>query len=199
MAEKEGSTSRRLFLWEVLLDDVPDSKHSYQETVTPATFEQAGLKVQKCTVCKQIINSQEIAKLEQPKIEVKDEFDNISIDTENGIIAGLEQGETDLSKLFNMTNYIFEYTQTQEGFETGSTVTVKSILGDVIATYTVVIYGDKTGDGYVDAFDVSCASEYINNFDETIDLACKKSLDIVDDGFLDATDLAYILSVANYE
>ena len=150
-------------------------------------------------MCKQIINSQEIAKLEQPKIEVKDEFDNISIDTENDIIAGLEQGETDLSKLFNMTNYIFEYTQTQEGFETGSTVTVKSILGDVIATYTVVIYGDKTCDGYVDAFDVSCASEYINNFDETTDLACKKSLDIVDDGFLDATDLAYILSVANYE
>ena len=181
---------------------IPAKGHTHGDWVVtvPATFDADGLQVLRCTVCNEILNSRPIEKLEVPTFEIIDEKDSeISIDNQNGIIAGLGQGVTDISEMFNMINCTFEYTQTQAGFGTGSTVTVKSILGDVIATYTVVIYGDITGDGYVDAFDVSNASEYINNFDEPTDLAYMKSLDIVDDGFLDATDLAFILSMANFE
>ena len=79
------------------------------------------------------------------------------------------------------------------------TVVCHGAQDDVVATYTIVIYGDVTGDGYVDAFDVSNLSEYINNFDEPSGIAFKKSVDIVEDGFLDATDLAYLISITNFE
>ena len=42
-------------------------------------------------------------------------------------------------------------------------------------------------------------SEYVNTFEEPEDAAVMAALDVVEDGYIDATDLAYITYIANFE
>ena len=63
---------------------------------------------------------------------------------------------------------------------------------------TIVVSGDTTGDGFVDAFDVSIATYYINTFSEPDKKAYFASIDALADGVLDATDLAVIINIANH-
>lgn len=226
-----------IYVGELLLDDVPDSKHYYQSTVTaptcteqgyttyvcsgcgdryvgdyvkpsghtpgewqivtPATYSSTGLKNQICSVCKQVIDTQTIEKLTVPQISVKENSD-IVIDEEDGLLSNIPQGTTNLSEYLNIEGCCLEYERTASGFGTGTVVKLVA-NGAVYKSYTIVILGDATGDGYVDAFDVSSANEYINNFEEPESTAFMKALDIYNDGFLDATDLAFLISISNYE
>ena len=63
----------------------------------------------------------------------------------------------------------------------------------------IVFQGDATGDGFTDSFDVAMTTEYVNNFEEPEDEAVKLAMDVVADGYIDATDLAYISYIANFE
>ena len=75
---------------------------------------------------------------------------------------------------------------------------IKALIGEEIDGY-VVYEGDATGDGFTDAFDVATATEYVNNFEEPEDPAVKMAMDVVADGYIDATDLAYVSYIANFE
>ena len=66
-------------------------------------------------------------------------------------------------------------------------------------TLTIVVIADVNGDGFVDSFDEAIVTENINNFEEPEDEAVMKAMDVFADGWLDATDLAYIIYMANYE
>lgn len=179
------------------IDRLPHTPGDW-EIAFPATFSEAGLEVQKCSVCEEVIDSRPIPKLQQPTFELKDGSE-ITIDETNNLICDVPQGTESFEDYFNLINCTLEYQQTKNGFGTGSKVIVKSLSGETLQSFTVVIPGDSTGDGYVDVFDVSVATEYINNFDEPADIAYLKALDVFADGFLDATDLAYIIMVSNYE
>lgn len=71
-------------------------------------------------------------------------------------------------------------------------------VGKSVSGY-LVYEGDATGDGFTDAFDVAMATECVNTFEEPEDPAVKMAMDVVADGYIDATDLAYISYIANYE
>ena len=112
-------------------------------------------------------------------------------------IVGVPQGTTDISEYFETDGYELEYIETSAGFGTGTVVNVK-LNGEIYKTYTIVISGDVTGDGYVDSFDVAQASYYVNSFEEPESNITMKATDVCNDGYLDASDLAYIIYIANY-
>ncbi|MBQ7580327.1 MAG: dockerin type I repeat-containing protein [Clostridia bacterium] len=87
---------------------------------------------------------------------------------------------------------------TANGYGTGTTVSAL-IKTKAFASYTLALYGDLTGDGYVDSFDVALAGEYVNTFTSPEDDAYFAAADVYPDGYLDAIDMAYILNFANFE
>ncbi|MBQ7580645.1 MAG: FIVAR domain-containing protein [Clostridia bacterium] len=121
------------------------------------------------------------------------------IDRTNGVIYGLEEGITDLDGLVNCDNCTLRYTETENGFGTGTKVEVLQ-KGEVVETFYIVIFGDVTGDGYVDAFDASVLSSVANFETEFEDgSAYAFAADLNDDGFVDAFDCSILNSAANFE
>lgn len=172
------------------------------EVITPATYEATGLEARKCSACGEIVESRVIDKLvneEVPAITPKDGTDVI-VDNENFLITGVEQGLTDVNDILDCQDATVEVVENSNGMGTGTQVKVKSIsTGETVATYTIVISGDVNGDGYVDAFDVAVAGEYVNTFTEPESAAYMKAVDIFEDGYLDSTDIAFLLYISNFE
>lgn len=172
------------------------------EVVTPATYEAPGLEQIKCNVCNEVLQTRAIDQLvpeEVITITPKEGTDTL-IDEENKLITNIEQGVENLDEYIDVEGATVEYVETSQGFGTGTKVIIKSELtGNVYAEYTIVISGDVTGDGFVDAFDVAVAGEYVNTFTVPEETAYMKSVDIFEDGYLDATDLAFMLFISNYE
>ena len=164
------------------------------EIITPATTTTEGEKVKKCTVCQEIVETQVIEKIKEFKAK---ENSPVTIDETDMTIVGVPQGTTDISEYFETDGYELEYIETSAGFGTGTVVNVKT-NGEIYKTYTIVISGDVTGDGYVDSFDTAQASYYVNSFEEPESNITMKATDMCNDGYLDASDLAYIIYIANY-
>ena len=164
------------------------------EVVTPATTTTEGEKVKKCTVCGEIVETAVIEKIKEFKAK---DGAPITIDETDMTISGVPQGTTDLSEYLQADGYELEYVETDAGFGTGTVLRVK-LNGELFKSYTIIISGDVTGDGYVDSFDTAQASYYINSFEEPENSATMKAMDICNDGYLDASDLAYIIYIANY-
>ena len=136
----------------------------------------------------------------------------VSIDEEINVVYG--QYKNDLASYLYDYYYdnIFQYfvgadNITVQVYKVGENVQVgtyyncngiKARIGEVIYGY-LVYEGDATGDGFTDAFDVAMATECVNTFEEPEDPAVKMAMDVVEDGYIDATDLAYISYIANFE
>lgn len=121
------------------------------------------------------------------------------IDRTNGYIYGLEEGISSLDGYVKCENCTLRYTETDNGFGTGTKVEVIQ-RGNVVETFNIVIFGDVTGDGFIDAFDVSVISSVANyelEFEENSPLAF--AADLEEDGFVDSFDLTVLMSAANYE
>ena len=70
----------------------------------------------------------------------------------------------------------------------------------ILATYYLVIFGDVTGDGVVDTFDVSLLSSVANyEFDFAQNSAEGFAGDLNADGFIDSFDVTILISAANLE
>ena len=164
------------------------------EIITPATTTTEGEKVKKCTACQEIVETQVIEKVKEFKAK---ENSPVTIDETDMTIVGVPQGTTDISEYFETDGYELEYIETSAGFGTGTVVNVK-LNDEIYKTYTIVISGDVTGDGYVDSFDVAQASYYINSFEEPESNITMKVMDMCKDGYLDASDMAYIIYIANH-
>lgn len=170
------------------------------EVVTPATYDAEGLEERICTVCGEVCESRTIDRLvyEAPTITPK-EGTGVVVDDEDFLITGVEQGITDIEALFDHEGATIEVIDTANGRGTGTQVVVKdSTTNEVVATYKIVISGDANGDGYVDVFDVAIAGEYINTMTDPEDPAYMRSIDIINDGYLDATDLAFLINISNF-
>lgn len=173
------------------------------EVATPATVEAPGLEVVKCTVCDTILDSRPIEQL-APEVETvtvtpKDGTD-VVVDDENHLILNIDQGVEDLDDFIDYEGATIQYVPSANGFGTGTKVNfISETTSEVIATYTVVVLGDMTGDGYVDTFDLAIAGEYINTFTTPDDVAFMKAADMFEDEYLDASDLAFMIYISNFE
>lgn len=135
---------------------------------------------------------------EIPKLDVVFEIADGSsavIYEATGYLCGIHERYSDaptIESYFNMVGCTLEYTS----LGTGSTITAKA--GDnVIKEMTLIIYGDVTGDGIVDGFDVSsvaAVSCYEYEYEEEY---FNEAGDVYDDGYVDVIDLAFIISAAN--
>ncbi|MBQ7654373.1 MAG: alpha/beta hydrolase fold domain-containing protein [Clostridia bacterium] len=173
------------------------------EVATPATVEAPGLEVVKCTVCGNVLQSREIEQLppEEETVTVTPKEDtDIVVDDENKLIINVDQGVEDLESLIDYEGATVQYTPNRNGFGTGTKVDfISEKTGEIISTYTVVISGDVTGDGYVDTFDLAVAGEYINTFTTPEEIAYMKAADMFEDEYLDASDMAFMIFVSNFE
>ncbi|MBQ7654121.1 MAG: prolyl oligopeptidase family serine peptidase, partial [Clostridia bacterium] len=165
------------------------------EITAPATYVSEGTQIKRCSVCGLVISTKAVPVLE-PQYTVKDNTE-MAFENDNMLLKNIPQGIDDVSSYLTLGGCTVE--TTGGIIATGSTVTIKSLAGTTIAQYTAVVGGDITGDGYVDAFDLALAGEYINTFTEPEDAAFMKAADMLEDGYLDATDLAYLIYVANFE
>lgn len=84
------------------------------------------------------------------------------------------------------------------GYGTGASINVL-LYGKIIDSYKLAVYGDLTGDGFVDSFDCAVIGEYINTFESPDDEARFCAADVFCDGYLDSIDLSYVLYLAIFE
>ncbi|MPM89337.1 hypothetical protein SDC9_136446 [bioreactor metagenome] len=121
------------------------------------------------------------------------------IDKNHGFIYGLTEGIKNLDGYVAAEEGNLQYVPTPKGFGTGSTVQL-IFNGEVMQTYTIVIFGDLNGDGVVDAFDQTDMISTVNfetQYEENS--SSKFAGDLNGDGVLDAFDLSIITAAGNYE
>ena len=82
---------------------------------------------------------------------------------------------------------------------TGTTVDIVK-NGEVVDTFTIVIFGDITGDGYIDAFDLTVLNS-VANYEEEFEEGSAQGLsgDLNNDTFIDTYDTAVLISATNFE
>ncbi len=90
--------------------------------------------------------------------------------------------------------------ESKNGFGTGTTIQFVSTKDSSIIyeTLIVVVFGDANGDSVIDMFDVAYISEIANTFAEP-SATILKAIDLDPSGFIDATDVAKMLSLANMD
>lgn len=121
------------------------------------------------------------------------------IDENRGFIYGLTEGVFNLDDYVNAFGGELVYHPTEAGFGTGTTVDFV-VGGEVVSTYTIVIFGDISGDGVIDAFDQTFLTS-VTNFEAEIAMGSAHELagDVNGDGVVDAFDLSIITSSVNFE
>ncbi len=115
------------------------------------------------------------------------------VDKDNGIIYGLEEGISDLENFVTYEGGVLEYVYTDNGFGTGTVVNFV-VNGEVKESYTILIYGDLTGDGVVDGFDYSVLAA-MSNGDLEATYVQNMAADLNGDTVADTFDLAYLGAV----
>jgi len=125
------------------------------------------------------------------------------IDTDTGFIYGLEEGMTKnlFAGSFVQVNGDgrLVYTYVNDSFGTGTVVElIDNVTGDTVAVYTIIIFGDVDGDGYITAGDenlIDMVSSYQIELDgEPFVFAA----DLTQDGFVDAYDLNILSAATSY-
>lgn len=173
---------------------IPAFGHQESEWIVtvPATSENEGIRVKKCQICGEIIESESIAKLQDKIVAANDS--SVVIDDENSIIYGFTHGINDETSLEsyvcaqgNDAKIVFQ--PSQNGYGTGSVISlVKN--GEVMKSYTVVIFGDSNGDGNVDEIDLFLLDLYNSMLYMPEDNSPEFSaMDCTRDGMVDEIDL----------
>lgn len=138
------------------------------------------------------------------------------IDTENGIIYGLIDGDyeelTDLVEQgyceFEGDGYVvYEFVGNYKTLGTGAKVKVyRSSDDELIAEYTILIYGDNNGDGYVATEDLVDVMNFWTGNDSLYDyedytVPAVIAMDLDGNGYVDSYDFTYIFDyvVGNIE
>ena len=115
------------------------------------------------------------------------------VDKEKGYIYGIDEGVNNLSGYIDYDGGYVEYIPTDNGFGTGTIVNF-IVNGQIAESFTVLVYGDITGDGVVDSFDYSVMPAIVNgeiDASEVIMLAA----DLNYDGVVDTFDITVLSAV----
>ncbi|NLO45873.1 MAG: hypothetical protein GX107_05135 [Clostridiales bacterium] len=111
------------------------------------------------------------------------------------IIDGIRQGITaaevaDIASSSNAGGHII-VNPTHNGYGTGTTIELRSVGGELIDKYTIVIYGDLDGNGIVDACDSNILS--LNFYNLPLTPALTAASDVNNDGVIDARDVQMLV------
>lgn len=125
------------------------------------------------------------------------------VNADFGCIYGLPPGLTSLAAFLQVpAGYSILYVPTPLGFGTGTFVNVvDDISGDIVESYSVIIFGDINGDASVDSMDAGTVVDYENylidlNPDE--DMVYLAANDINQDGEVDSLDAGLMVDYENY-
>ena len=138
-----------------------------------------------------------IDSLEQAYSELQAKAGSTTV-IKNNYIYGLQTGLTKSrfeSAYVSKQNVTVTYSGSTSSryLGTGTTVTVTStITGSVIATYTIVIFGDVDGDGAVNTNDSSRILNAANGIEDSLSAAAKKAANINGDRFTNIADATLI-------
>ncbi len=121
---------------------------------------------------------------------------------EDGYIYGFEEGTMgdDARELIKFVGAAeLKIYETKNGFGTGTMIQfVSTKTGDILGTYTVIVFGDANGDAVIDAFDVAYITEVVNSGEDP-DVTLLKVMDLFKDGYIDAMDVSIMISLANMD
>ena len=124
------------------------------------------------------------------------------VDTASGILYGREEGLTNsgFSGRFAQVNGdgSLRYTYANDSFGTGTVVElIDNATGIVLETYTIVIFGDVDGDGYITAADENLV-DMVSSYQIELAGAFLAAADLTRDGFVDAFDLNILSAATGY-
>jgi len=124
------------------------------------------------------------------------------IDAKDGFIYGLSAGINSVNDYVTLTDSTCSlgYTQTENGFGTQTIVNLTR-NGDIVDSYTVVLFGDVNGDGNIDSIDSGEIVDYQNymiTWDPLTDAAKIKAADLNGDGNIDSIDAGIAVDAQNY-
>ena len=130
---------------------------------------------------------------EETKIEAIESV-GATVNKEDKFIYGVDEGLSDLEDYVRVVNGTIRCTETENGLGTGTIVDVLNEEGTVVDTYTLVIFGDVNGDGYVDAQDSIFIWMIIMSGDTSVN-ALNFAADVNKDGVIDQTDIDFVEEV----
>lgn len=130
---------------------------------------------------------------EETKIEA---IENVgaTVDENEKFIYGVDEGIDSVEDYVRVVNGTLQYTETDDGFGTGTLVEVVDDEGVVVDRYTVVIFGDVNGDGYVDGQDSLFIWMIIWSGDTSV-TAYTIAADANKDGIIDELDVELVEEV----
>jgi hypothetical protein len=165
---------------------LPKLPHAYGEwTVTDPTATEDGSKVHSCTAC----GKTEAVTIPAIGFETAD---GVTVDFEKNIISGFNAGVSSLDSYTTIVNenYVWEYEAANGKLGTGSKAILK--YGEtVVAEYTILVYGDTTGDSWYDGQDAIIVSCLANGMltKEDVGEAVYMAADCNHDGVIDQLDV----------
>ena len=130
---------------------------------------------------------------EETKIEAIEEV-GATVNEEEKFIYGIDEGITDVDDYVRVVNGTLEYIETEDGFGTGTVVNVVDDEGVIVDSYTIVIFGDVNGDGYVDGQDSLFIWMIIWSGDTSVN-AYNIAADANKDGVIDELDVELVEEV----
>ena len=74
----------------------------------------------------------------------------------------------------------------------------KQALEELVKEYVIIVDGDANGDAVIDTYDVAYITEVVNSGEDP-DALLLKVLDLFKDGYVDAMDVAIMISLANMD
>lgn len=128
------------------------------------------------------------------------------VDNENNYVYGVPGGTSDPTTYFSTTGYV-EMVANSDGYTngTGSTLNLytDSSKGTLVKSYTLIIFGDVNGDGFVKSDDASTVSLAANYITADLEGYVAFAADIAGgdaggDGFVKSDDASAISLYANY-
>ncbi|MBR3835447.1 MAG: leucine-rich repeat protein [Clostridia bacterium] len=156
--------------------------------IAEPTATETGTKTHVCTIC----GEAETVTISATGFETAE---GITIDFASNTVSGINAGESSLEKYLVPVDesYTWEYETTNDRLGTGSKAFLKD--GDtVIGEYTILVYGDTTGDSWYDGQDAVLVSCLANDMltEAGVGEAVYMAADCNHDGVIDDLDVALL-------
>ncbi|MBQ9553308.1 MAG: Ig-like domain-containing protein [Clostridia bacterium] len=133
---------------------------------------------------------------ERPTVQLTpSEGSSAVVDETDRFVYGVLPGTADVLSLFTTTaNGSLVFTPAANGGGTGSIITMKDEYGDAVDTFTLVIFGDVSGDSLYDGTDAYFVRLVANGMisADSLTHAQRMAADCNHDGVIDAADVALL-------
>lgn len=123
------------------------------------------------------------------------------VDNDKGYVYGVPEATADPTTYFSTTGYM-EMVANNSGAKNGTGATLNlytdSSKSSKVASYTLIIFGDVNGDGFVKSADAATVSSSANYITPDLEGYVAFAADLNGDGFVKSADASTLSSYANY-